>query len=287
MTEAGELLKSANEKLLGAGVDSPLTDCYVLLSKACNSEVLFLKAHPEYEIIESEKNKFLSMIDLRCEGMPVAYLTNNKEFYSLDFYVDVGVLIPRPDTECVLEEALKRAEEIKKDDPHALEVLDMCCGSGCIGIAFVLNFDNCKVSLSDISEDCIEVTQKNIDKHSLSERAEVILSDLFDNINGDYDIIVSNPPYVTSDEMTVLQREVRREPEIALYGGCDGLSLYRSIIIDSVNYLNALNGCLVLETGINQAGEVKKLMQKAGYEDIRVTCDLAGIERCVSGRIKK
>ncbi len=284
MSEISGLLKDANELLAASGAASPLTDCYVLLAKACEKDIVFIKAHPEYEPSESEEAVFAETIRLRSEGMPVAYITNEKEFYSLSFYVDTSVLIPRPDTECVVEKALKIGQSMTDELGRDIRVLDLCCGSGCIGIAFAANCKNCSVTLSDINENSVETANINIAAHSLTGRVRALKSDLFDELEGTFDIIISNPPYVTGEEMISLEREVKCEPELALYGGTDGLSFYRGILDECGKHLEA-GGAIVFEIGAYQSADVEALMKNAGFTDIETERDLAGLDRCISGRM--
>lgn len=245
----------------------------------------FLKVDDAYLIINGDEEVkpfifdfFQSAIQLLDNGMPIQYITNKQEFMGLSFYVDENVLIPQPDTEILVEEVLNK---INKQD----KILDLCTGSGAIGISLAKNTENIKIYMSDISEKALEIAQRNITKNKVEERCELIISNMFENIYSKYDIIVSNPPYIESEEIKILPKEVRSEPIIALDGGFDGLDFYRIIANEAYKYLKE-NGILALEIGYNQKEKVIDLLNKTGkYKDIYCKKDLGGNDRVVIATI--
>ena len=222
------------------------------------------------------------------------YVTNKQEFMGLEFYVDENVLIPQPDTEILVEEVIDICKNLnahnnsyKDGNNECIKILDLCTGSGAIGISIAKNIENSKITLSDISKKALEVAKqncKNIIGYTNSENSnkiKIIQSDLFENINDKFDIIVSNPPYIKSEVIETLDKEVQNEPKIALDGGKDGLEIYRRIIDESYKYLK-LNGYLALEIGYDQKEDVIDLIKNTKkYTHIYSKKDLAGKDRIV------
>ena len=215
-------------------------------------------------------------------GEPIQYITNSQEFMNLKFYVDNRVLIPQPDTEILVENVISIVENTQKNCQKEIEILDLCTGSGIIGICLKKNLQNVKVYVSDISEDALDVAKKN----SIQNNVEIsfIKSDLFDEINEKFDIIVSNPPYIESNAIEGLSNEVKNEPKIALDGGKDGLDFYRKIIKEAPNFLNKI-GVLALEIGYNQKDAVEKILKTYKYKNIQIKKDLSNIDRVIIGEI--
>ena len=246
-------------------------DAYILSKMLAKH---FLKVDDTYLIINGEEEVkpfifdfFQSAIQLLDNGMPIQYITNKQEFMELSFYVDENVLIPQPDTEILVEEVLSKINKQEK-------ILDLCTGSGAIGIALAKNTENIKIYMSDVSEKALEIAKRNITKNKVEERCELIVSNMFENIYSKYDVIVSNPPYIESEEIKILPKEVRSEPIIALDGGFDGLDFYRIIANEAYKYLKE-EGILALEIGYNQKEKVIDLLSKTGkYKDIYCKKDL-------------
>ena len=213
--------------------------------------------------------------------MPMAYILKDVEFMGLDFYVEEGVLIPRGDTEVLVEEVLKH---IGEDDD--ISICDLCCGSGAIGISLAALRKNIKVDLVDLYPIPEKVTKKNIVKHNLGERTEFIKSDLLNKIMEDgkkYDILVSNPPYIADEVINDLMEDViDYEPHTALAGGEEGMDFYNIIVSESHNVLKE-NGILAFEIGYDQGEKVKVLMEEKGFKNVKVIQDLAGLDRVVIG----
>lgn len=222
------------------------------------------------------------MLERRKQGEPLAYIVGQWEFYGLPVNVDKNVLIPRADTEVVADVTIKAARRLPKD----ARVLDLCCGSGCIGIALAANVPNIKVTMADISKEALKIARSNVTLNNLGGRVTCIEADAAkppQAFLGSFELIVSNPPYIPSSDMQTLDRSVIGfEPPSALDGGEDGLDFYRSIALLWTKVLKP-GGCMIFECGIRQAVPVKYLLRVNGYENIEVTADLAGIDRAVSG----
>ena len=217
------------------------------------------------------------MLSRRKNGEPLQYILGECEFMSLPFYVESGVLIPRADTETLVEEIIKAAKP-------QMKILDICSGSGCIGISLAHYIKDATVTMLDISDKAMNVSEKNIALNGVQDRVTVIKCDILNEIpQGEYDVIVSNPPYIETAVIDKLQTEVKDyEPRLALDGGGDGLVFYRRITDTAPQMLNE-NGILALEIGFDQGKSVSELMKK-NFEDIKVTKDLAGNDRVVIGR---
>jgi protein-(glutamine-N5) methyltransferase, release factor-specific len=216
---------------------------------------------------------YISLIEKRASHVPLQYLTGVQEFMGLPFYVNNNVLIPRQDTEILVEEALKYAKNKR--------VLDMCTGSGCIICSLAKLTDLEKAIGVDVSVKAIEVAEQNVE--NLNVKVELIHSDLFAKIKGSYHLIVSNPPYIESREIETLMPEVRlHEPILALDGCEDGLYFYRKITQNAADYLTE-DGVILFEIGYNQGIAVKELLEKQGFHQVRIIKDLSGLDRVVCG----
>lgn len=223
---------------------------------------------------DEQVKKYLLLLEKRVNNIPFAYITGYKEFMKLNFIVNENVLIPRADTEILVEEALKYEKK---------KVLDMCTGSGCIAIAIAhYSKHDAIVTAVDISDGALEIASQNAKKNNVN--ISFVKSDLFSNINEKFDMIVSNPPYIKRDEVSKLQTEVQKEPEIALDGGVSGLEFYEKIIPIAKKYLTQ-GGVLLLEIGYDQAQSVCDLMNEHEYKNIRVVKDFGGNNRVVIGEI--
>lgn len=216
------------------------------------------------QIKEHEKTRYYFALIEIIQGMPLQYITNKQEFMKLEFYVDENVLIPRPDTEILVEEVIEIA---KKSNEH-INILDMCTGSGCIGISLSKNLKNADITMCDISPKAIEIAKKNYEKNIENNEAHFIESNMFENITEKYDIIVSNPPYIETSTIKDLSENVKKEPHIALDGGEDGLDFYKILISESLEHLNE-EGYLCMEIGYNQRESVINLLNKSEkYKEI-------------------
>ena len=278
-----EALVKGTKILNNAGIEAPAVDAGVMLCHVLECDRTYLYAHGDENLNTNSMGNYSLELNRRCAGMPVQYITGNQEFMGLDFHVGPGVLIPRQDTEILVESVI----ELGIKSRNALKILEIGTGSGCIAVSLAYYMKNSFVIAADISGKALEIAGMNALKHGVSGRIEYIRSNLFDRIGmTGFDIIVSNPPYARRSEISALQREVRDfEPELALDGGEDGLDFYKSIINNAPEYLKE-NGDLAFEVGINQAGDIVKLM-KGRFQDIAVKKDLAGIDRVVLGKLTK
>jgi len=290
MESIRKLLKKAAGLLLECKLsDTPILDAELLLVHVLNEsgvsfDRLKLLTHHEYPVDINTAGRYLELIALRCKGKPVQYITNRQEFMGLEFYVEPGVLIPRADTEIVVEKVIELTKEIEKPN-----IIDMCTGSGAIAVSLAVNIPNARVWAVDISDCALNCCNINVGRFGLESRVSIIKSDLFENIKeegliGCIDVIVSNPPYIESEAIRELPANVRDyEPHFALDGGKDGLVYYRRIIKDSVGLLTD-NGILAFETGFDQGDKVKNIMKESGcYDNLNIEKDLSGYDRCVWG----
>ncbi len=230
-----------------------------------------------YELTEKDIETLESYIKKRQNHEPVAYITNKVEFMSMNFYVDEHTLIPRPDTEILVEKVL----EISKNKSYK-NFLEIGVGSGCISVSLGKYSDLCGVGV-DIMEECAAIAKINAINNDVESKISFIKSDLFDKISDKYDIIVSNPPYINKEDMESLLPNVKDfEPHTALFGGDDGLDFYRDIVKDSINYLNT-NGLLAFEIGYDQSESVEKLMKDRGFKNVETFKDLYKQDRVVIG----
>lgn len=269
-------------------------DAFALLeyvTGVSKSDFFFKKSD---EISDSCYDRYIELIERRSKRVPLQHITNRQNFFGYDFYVDSNVLIPRQDTEVLIEKILEVIEanfnvEISSD----ISILDMCTGSGCIAITIykelIKRGFNIDATAVDLSKEALAVTEKNVENlvgiKALNNTFHIIESDMFSNINNNrsYDIIVSNPPYIPTRDIEKLEPEVRDyDPIMALDGDTDGLRFYRRIIEESSNYLN--NGFIAFEIGYNQGDDVKSLLEEKGYKDIHIYKDLGGLDRVIIGR---
>lgn len=277
-----ELRKMGRKKLIDNQIDDATIKADILLQFVLNMNKTELIIKQEQEVIEKDKYTYLSYIKEIINGKPVQYITKEQEFMNLKFYVDENVLIPQPDTEILVEEAIKKINEIKK--VKNIKVLDLCTGSGAIAVSIKKYADNSKknveVYASDISENAIKIANKNAKRNNV--KINFILSDMFQKIKEkDFDIILSNPPYIETTTIDTLSKEVQNEPYIALNGGEDGLEFYRIIAKNGYNYLTK-NGSILLEIGYNQKEKVIQIFDDTKkYSEIKNKKDLSGNDRLI------
>lgn len=280
----GELLKQGYESLKSVGLHTYQLDCELLLGKIINKDRLFMLLNRDYKVNQAQADEYLALIDKRKNKMPIKYMLEECEFMGIPFYVKEGVLIPRPDTEVLVESAV---EEIRKNNLE--NICDVCCGSGIIGISIAKLIEDVKVICCDISDTAYEVTSENIDKLYVKDKVEVFKSDLlesFINKGQKFDMIVSNPPYIRKDVVETLMDDVKDyEPYEALCGGEDGLDFYRKIILQSKKLLNE-NGILIFEIGYDQNESVSSILKQNGFGEISCIKDLAGKDRVVKGKLE-
>lgn len=265
-----------NRLLAQAGVADAKLDAWLLLETVCKINRTFYYSHLEEALTTEQQSEYEIAIRKRAERIPLQYITGEQEFMGLNFKVNSNVLIPRQDTEALVEEALKICQP-------GMKVLDLCTGSGCIAISLMKNAHGMTAVGSDISKQALLVAKENGKMHEVD--IEWVRSNLYENINERFDLIVSNPPYIAQGEILDLMPEVRDfEPIGALDGGMDGLDFYRQIVAQSKDYLNQ-DGYLYLEIGYNQGPDVTNMMCAAGYREVSVIRDLARHERVVKGRM--
>ncbi len=271
-----ELLNQGIRELKSAGFTEAESDARLLLEYLCGIDRARLLSDGDSEVSQEDVACYNDAITRRLSHEPVQYITGYQNFMGLEFRVSSGTLIPRQDTETLVEEVLRHNMDGNR-------ILDMCTGTGCILLSILKYSNGCIGIGADIDSDAILTAREN--SRELGIEATFVESDLFENINNDrcYDIIVSNPPYIRSDVIAELMPEVRDyEPVKALDGAEDGLDFYRRIMNAAGEYLKK-EGMIFFEIGYDQATDVCNIMQNAGFEDIEVVKDLAGLDRVVKG----
>lgn len=260
------------QRLTDAGVADAALDARLLLEYVCHTNRNDLLAHGEREVLQEEYESYLAYIARRALHIPLQYLTGVQEFMGLSFAVNEHVLIPRQDTEILVEEVMKYLHD-------GMRILDMCTGSGCILLSLLHYSNDCIGVGVDISKEALETARQN--QKTLQLSAEFTESDLFDKVEGRFDVIVSNPPYIRTEVIDTLMEEVREnEPLLALDAGEDGLFFYRKIIWDAGSYLYK-GGQMFLEIGYDQGRQVSDLLAQNGYREIEVIKDYVGLDRVV------
>lgn len=269
-----EAMSFGEEKLNSAGIVDAKTDAWLLLTYVCKIDRTFYYVHMDEAMSPEQLAEYEAILNKRAEHVPLQYITGEQEFMGLPFHVNESVLIPRQDTETLVEEALKIIRP-------GMKVLDMCTGSGCILISILKNVVDVEGFGYDISKQALNTAKENAKLNNVNATFE--RSDLFEEVVDEFDVIVSNPPYIPTEVIGGLMPEVAvYEPIQALDGKEDGLHFYRRIVADASRYLNE-NGRLLFEIGHDQGDAVSTLMTEAGYKDVRVIKDLAGNDRVVIG----
>ena len=272
--EIRELINYGKNKLIENKIEDENIKTKVLLKYILNVDDSYLIIHNDENQDKEIEKKFINCINELIEGKPLQYITHHQEFMNLDFYVDENVLIPQPDTEVLV---LQTINIIKRYENSNIKVLDLCTGSGAIAISIAKSFENQAVQVyaSDISDKALEVAKKNSKKNDV--HINFINSNMFENIDEKFDIIVSNPPYIETEIIKKLSKDVQQEPHIALDGGFDGIEFYKIIASEYEKYLND-NGTLLLEIGYNQKQSVTELFRNRNVECIK---DLAQNDRVI------
>lgn len=269
--------------------EEPLRLSKMLLKHLINVSDSYLIINSEEELNKEVEDKFKESIELLKQGTPLQYITKTQEFMKLEFYVDSNVLIPQPDTEILVEEIINNntvgvapmGDPLKMEYKHNIRILDLCTGSGAIGVSIAKYADNVSVTMSDISKNALEIAKKNAITNEVIDKCNFVLSDMLEDIEEKFDVIVSNPPYIKSQIISSLDKEVQNEPILALDGGEDGLKFYRVIAENAYKYLDK-DGILAIEIGYDQKEEVIKLLEMEGhYTDIYSKQDLSGNDRIV------
>lgn len=274
-----EVLKTGTARLKECGIEEAGQDAWILLEEYGQIDRAHYFLQQTEEMPETVRVKYAQAIEKRAQRIPVQQITGRQEFCGLDFFVNEHVLIPRQDTECLVEEVLKKV----KPENH---ILDVCTGSGCIIISVQkLMKDRCHCFATDISEEALKVARQNAEH--LDADVTFWQGDLFESVDGRFDCIVSNPPYIESEVIQGLEPEVREhEPMLALDGKEDGLFFYRKIIKEAKNYLQP-GGWLLFEIGYLQGSAVSSLLEECGYQNITVKKDLAGLDRIVLASLEQ
>ena len=271
-----EAMQEGEKILQEAGIVDAKNDAWLLLAMVCKVDHTYYYMHMEEELMSEQQDEYRVVIRKRAEHVPLQYITGEQEFMRLPFKVNSNVLIPRQDTETLVEEALKVIRP-------GMKVLDMCTGSGCILISILKNVLNVEGVGCDISKQALIVAKENAKLNNVVATFE--RSDLFDHVTETFDVIVSNPPYIRTEEIATLMPEVCQfEPINALDGKEDGLFFYRKMIAESSKYLNP-NGVILFEIGYDQAQDVSLMLKEAGYQDVQIVKDLAQNDRVVIGRL--
>lgn len=269
-----EAFAHGEEKLNTVGIVDARNDAWLLLTFVCKIDRTFYYSHMDENMPEEQFAEYENVLDKRAEHIPLQYITGEQDFMGLPFHVNDAVLIPRQDTETLVEEALKVIRP-------GMKVLDMCTGSGCILISILKNIVDVEGFGYDISKQAINVAKENAKLNGVTATFE--RSDLFDNVTDKFDVIVSNPPYIPTDVIPGLMPEVAMyEPIGALDGRDDGLHFYRRIVKECKEYLKP-EGVLMFEIGHDQGEAVSGLMAEAGFQGVKVIKDLAGNDRVVVG----
>ncbi len=281
MSDIAETLRKAAEILRENEIAEPRREAASLLAFTLGKDKTFLYSHDDYELSDEEFIKFQDFLNRRAGREPFQYITGVQEFFRLDFTVTPDVLIPRPETELIVENSIEILREIEK--PRFCEV---GTGSGCISVSILHEVKTAAAVGLDISANALEIARKNADANGVSARFELRHSDVFSGLESEkFDLIVSNPPYISSEDFAVLQPEVRDyEPQIALTDGGGGLSIIEKIIAESAYYLTP-DGFLLLEIGYNQAAEVSRMFAAEIWKNVEILPDLQGISRTVKARL--
>ena len=257
-------------------IPNPLLDAEILMGKTINKDRNYILLNHNNPINKNDLNNFYKLIQQRSLGSPIAYLTKKKSFWNSEFFISKDILIPRPDTELIIENILRLTKQKSK-----LNILDIGVGSGCIIVTILKERENFRGTGIDLSKKCLIISKKNAIAHKVSSRLKLYKSDV-DKFNlGKYDLIVSNPPYIKTFKLKYLEKDVAKfEPRLALDGGLDGLSEIRKVIKKSSELIKK-NGKFVLEIGFDQKNKVISLLKKEGFYINSINKDLANNDRCI------
>ena len=264
------------QKLKEAAIGEAQLDARLLLEEVCGTDHNTLLCHGDREVSEAEEEQYRKALEQRAVHVPLQHLLGYQDFMGLRFQVNEYVLIPRQDTEILVEEAMRYLHD-------GMRILDLCTGSGCILLSLLHYSNDCEGTGVDISKEALQVAALNAEL--LGIKADFLKSDLYEKVTGKFDLLVSNPPYIERKVIPTLMEEVREyDPYIALDGGEDGLDFYRRIIGGAQDYLKR-GGQILMEIGSGQAQAVSELLREAGFKEIDVCRDFAGLDRVVSGRL--
>jgi len=283
-----EAIHNAANRMSAAGITNARLDAEVLLAHIIKKDRVRLITHRDEVLDDKEQRDFAEAIQRRTRREPLQYIIGNQEFWGLEFIVTPDVLIPRPETEFIIEAALK----IVQDRNRPVRIIDLCTGSGCIAVSLAKELAAARVIATDASEKALDVARENSRRHGVSERIRFLPGDLFVpleelDLRGQVDILASNPPYVQAGDLAALQPEVRDyEPRMALIAGPEGTEIAIKIIRTAPEYLNQ-NGALIMEMGMGQSGALTRAVEATNaYAKPKIVKDLAGIERVIMARRK-
>jgi release factor glutamine methyltransferase len=280
MLTVRELTNYGEEYLKQHKIEEPSQNALMLLSLTLKRGSTFLKVFSDYMVSEKDRQNFLSVLEKKAKGEPIAHITGEQEFLGHIFIVDKNVLIPRPETEGLVEETLRL---LKGKAPN--RILDLCTGSGCIACSLSLLYRNAEVVGSDVSQKSLNTAIKNAENLNVAERIKFIKSNLFSKLEGKFDLIISNPPYIPTADISKLQKEVLQEPRKALDGGKDGILYIKKIINSAPEFLNS-EGMIAMEIGYQQSEAVSKLFKKELWQEVVVKKDIFGVDRYIFSTLK-
>ena len=272
-----EAMNQATIKLKMEKIESPKLKARLLMQFVLNQSRQYLMVYDEKKLTKEQEEKYTEAVGQLGKGIPLQHITHRQEFMKMDFYVNNHVLIPRPDTEVLVEEVIQIAKKI-----NAKKILDLCTGSGAIAVSLAKYIEGSEVTAIDISREALEIAEINAKKHQVDSQIAFLQSNLFEELPKEkYDMIVSNPPYIKKEVIKTLTKEVQKEPHMALDGGQDGLDFYRKIIHQAYEFLK-YRGYLCLEIGYDQKIDVIELIeQEEKYGDTYGKKDLYGNDRVI------
>ncbi len=273
-----EALKKSIELLEENNIEESMLKAKIILANLLSKPKEYLFINEKEKLDKQVEESFFEKINELCNNVPLQYLTNSQEFYGLNFYVNNDVLIPRSDTEILVEEVIKHIKNIKNVENN-IKILDMCTGSGIIAIILAKYCENVNITAVDKSEEALNVAIKNAKIHNVYEKINFMKSDMFENLKNKYNIIVSNPPYIEREVINTLSKDVQNEPKMALDGGIDGLEFYKIIEKNTEKFLEK-GGEIFLEIGYNQKNSVSQIFSKK-FDSINCIKDLNGLDRVV------
>lgn len=276
-----EAIKKGMIELKNADIETPKLKSRLLMQFTLNKPRQYIIVNDLNELTAKEENQYFSAIKKMRQGVPLEHITHQREFMKLNFFVNENVLIPRQDTEILVEEVINIAKKT-----NAKTILDLCTGSGAIAVSLAKYLPNTEITAVDISQEALKVAKKNAISNEVENQITFISSDLFTNLeNQKFDIIVSNPPYIKEGVMKELDKEVKMEPELALNGGKDGLYFYRKIVSNAYQYLK-YKGYLCLEIGFDQKIDVIELIEnEEKFENTYSKKDLYNNDRIIVTRL--
>ena len=276
-----ETIRKGMIMLKNNNITEPNIKARLAMQYILNKPRQYLLVYDTETLMLRQEVNYFKVIKKLCEGIPIQHITNRQEFMKLTFFVDENVLIPRPDTEILVEEVIKIAKKI-----NAKKILDLCTGSGAIAVSLAKYIENSIITATDISSKALNVAKLNAKNNEVEDKITFIESDLFKNLKKEkYDIIVSNPPYIKKEVLKKLNKDVQKEPKIALDGGYDGLDFYRKIINEADEYLK-FKGYLCFEIGYDQKEDVKNILkEQEKYVDIYCKKDLCNKDRIVIAKL--